>query len=154
IQWGVHNGKCGVCGDNYGDSVPRDNENTGKYGQGQVVAQYPSGSVINTMIRLTTNHKGWFNYSLCELKDTTKPETEECFQDLTFEDGSKQMEIEPDKKDFLNRVQLPEGFKCKRCVLRWTYKTGNSWGICEDGSGGLGCGPQEMFKNCADIAII
>lgn len=62
IQWGVHQGKCGVCGDSYGDPIPRDNENTGKYGQGKVVAQYPTGSVVTVTVRLTANHKGWFNY--------------------------------------------------------------------------------------------
>ena len=30
---------------------------------------------------------------------------------------------------------------------------GNNWGICQDGSGALGCGPQETFVNCADVAI-
>ena len=33
--------------------------------------------------------------------------------------------------------------------------TGNSWGECEDGEEGqLGCGPQEIFRNCADVAIV
>jgi hypothetical protein len=32
---------------------------------------------------------------------------------------------------------------------------GNNWGICEDGSGAVGCGDyQETFVNCADIAIV
>ncbi|KAF2892167.1 hypothetical protein ILUMI_14006, partial [Ignelater luminosus] len=61
-QWGIHQGRCGVCGDNYGDRIPRNNENTGKYGQGNVVAQYVSGRVITTEVYLTTNHRGWFNY--------------------------------------------------------------------------------------------
>jgi len=33
------------------------------------------------------------------------------------------------------------------------YIEGNSWGSCEDGSQGMGCGAQENFINCADIAI-
>lgn len=36
----------------------------------------------------------------------------------------------------------------------WTmYILGNTWGWCEDGSGGLGCGPQEEFRSCSDISI-
>lgn len=30
---------------------------------------------------------------------------------------------------------------------------GNNWGKCPDGNEGLGCGPQETFRGCADIAI-
>jgi hypothetical protein len=31
---------------------------------------------------------------------------------------------------------------------------GNTWDICEDGKGQVGCGKQETFRNCADVAII
>lgn len=31
--------------------------------------------------------------------------------------------------------------------------TGNNWGICPDGKGKIGCGPQETFRNCADISV-
>ena len=27
-------------------------------------------------------------------------------------------------------------------LLQWTYTCGNSWGVCTEGGGGLGCGPQ------------
>ncbi|XP_068250185.1 alpha-amylase-like [Palaemon carinicauda] len=37
--------------------------------------------------------------------------------------------------------------------LQWRYVAGNNWGICPDGSGSLGCGPQEEFRACADVAI-
>ncbi len=30
---------------------------------------------------------------------------------------------------------------------------GNNWGLCPDGEGRVGCGPQEEFRACADIAI-
>ena len=30
---------------------------------------------------------------------------------------------------------------------------GNNWGVCPDGEGRDGCGPQEEFRSCADIAI-
>lgn len=30
---------------------------------------------------------------------------------------------------------------------------GNTWGRCDDGTYGEGCGPQEIFRNCADVAI-
>ena len=38
-------------------------------------------------------------------------------------------------------------------VLKWTYVCGNNWGYCEDGTQGVGCGPQEWFRACSDIRI-
>jgi len=31
--------------------------------------------------------------------------------------------------------------------------SGNNWGFCEDGTGALGCGPQETFRACSDISL-
>jgi hypothetical protein len=38
-------------------------------------------------------------------------------------------------------------------VLQWKYVAGNNWGICKDGNGAVGCGEQEEFRACSDIAI-
>lgn len=38
-------------------------------------------------------------------------------------------------------------------MLQWRYIAGNNWGMCEDGTGAVGCGPQEEFRACADINI-
>nr|XP_023027781.1 uncharacterized protein LOC111515816 [Leptinotarsa decemlineata] len=153
-QNGINDGKCGVCGDRYSDPHPQDNENTGKYGVGIIGGTYQSGTVINVTVLLTANHLGSFTYSLCKLEDPNAPESgEDCFQDLLLEDGSSTFEIMPDDFEVQNRVQLPE-IKCERCVLRWTYRCGNSWGVCEDGVGRVGCGPQEHFRSCSDIVIV
>jgi len=32
--------------------------------------------------------------------------------------------------------------------------SGNNWGFCGDGTGALGCGPQETFRSCSDISLI
>ncbi|RXG62233.1 hypothetical protein Avbf_10633 [Armadillidium vulgare] len=51
-------------------------------------------------------------------------------------------------------VQLPPSMTCSNCVIQWTYVGGkNNWGQCGNGTGRLGCGPQETFKNCADVSI-
>ena len=34
------------------------------------------------------------------------------------------------------------------------FYLGNNWGKCEDGTSGMGCGPQETFRSCADIQIV
>lgn len=36
---------------------------------------------------------------------------------------------------------------------QWTYTCGNNWGNCGNGTGTLGCGPQEMFRACSDFAV-
>lgn len=38
-------------------------------------------------------------------------------------------------------------------MLQWRYIAGNNWGMCDDGTGAVGCGPQEEFRACADITI-
>ncbi|KAJ8912608.1 hypothetical protein NQ315_000477 [Exocentrus adspersus] len=151
--------KCGLCGDAWSDPRPRDNENTGKYGSGLVVRTYQAGSVIETQINITVNHKGTFTYSLCVLPNPNAPEPgEECFQTLTFEDGSSiyniQDQTEGTRFHVNNRVKLPPGLTCDRCVLRWHYRVANNWGQCDDGTSALGCGDQEIFRSCADIAIV
>ena len=40
------------------------------------------------------------------------------------------------------QVRLPAGLTCERCVMQWTWTTGNTWGYCPDGTGQVGCGPQ------------
>lgn len=37
--------------------------------------------------------------------------------------------------------------------MQWKYIAGNNWGICPDGNGAVGCGDQEEFRACADVAI-
>ncbi|KAK4877777.1 hypothetical protein RN001_010283 [Aquatica leii] len=133
-QWVQNDGKCGVCGDNYQDRVPRDNENTGTYGQGVIVAQYPAESIINVTVLLTQNHHGTFSFSLCHLVNTTLSEDEDCFQSLFFTDGTDKMLVKPGNGNFTYQIQLPLEFKCAHCVFRWNYRTGNSWGIDDDDS--------------------
>lgn len=154
VQYEQNGGLCGVCGDNYADPVPRSNENTGKFGNGLVTKTYKAGSVIETSVTLTANHLGTFTYSLCVLEDPTKPEAEECFTDLTLADGSSYYSVKDTDYSITNQVKLPDGVTCDRCVLRWHYKAGNSWGICKDGTQKMGCGAQETFRSCADIAIV
>lgn len=38
-------------------------------------------------------------------------------------------------------------------VLNAFLFQGNNWGNCPNGTGAVGCGPQEEFRACADISI-
>lgn len=48
---------------------------------------------------------------------------------------------------------FPADMLCNQCVLQWRYVAGNNWGMCDDGNGAVGCGPQEEFRSCSDIAL-
>ncbi|XP_011875168.1 PREDICTED: uncharacterized protein LOC105566064 [Vollenhovia emeryi] len=157
VQHQKNGGKCGECGDNYSLPRPRPNENGGIYGSGVIVQKYKAGSVINVIVRLTASHQGHFEFNLCPLKTEKELETDECFNmyPLPMADGSgyKYPVTISGKNDHTISLVLPQGVTCKQCVIRWHYRTGNTWGICEDGRRGNGCGPQETFRSCADVSI-
>lgn len=156
VQVDQNGGKCGECGDDYAQPRPRPNENGGIYGLGVIVKRYQPGEVIKAKVQLTANHLGSFTFHLCQLMNEHHVETEECFQKhpLQLTDGSYEAVVPHSQAKFEIPIRLPQNFSCEHCVLRWNYKTGNSWGICDDGSTGLGCGPQETFRNCADVSIL
>ncbi|RXG61484.1 hypothetical protein Avbf_17418, partial [Armadillidium vulgare] len=59
------------------------------------------------------------------------------------------LEDKPYPGNFTWYVQLPPSMTCSNCVIQWTYVGANNWGTCDNGTEGMGCGPQETFKNCA-----
>ncbi|RZC40868.1 Chitin bind 3 domain containing protein, partial [Asbolus verrucosus] len=123
VQWNRFGGKCGVCGDQYDDPHPQANENTGTYGQGIIAKEYTSGDIIDVNVELTTNHRGFFNFSLCILQDSNGPESgEDCFQPLTLGDESRQHKVVAGEMKINTTVKLPDGVTCDRCVLRWHYQ--------------------------------
>ena len=84
--------KCGVCGDNYADARPRENELGGKFGSAGVIPRsYGVGETIDLAVQITAHHKGWFEFRLCE-QQKGELEDESCFASddslLTFIDGS------------------------------------------------------------------
>ncbi|CAL1678311.1 unnamed protein product [Lasius platythorax] len=149
-------GKCGLCGDDYKMPQPRPNENGGKYGTGTIVKTYKPGQMIELVARITANHMGFFQYSICPLNHGKELETEECFAKypLKMEDGSDRYVLKSSNRgDYKMNAYLPKDLTCEHCVLRWEYVAGNNWGKCEDGTNKQGCGPQETFKSCSDISI-
>ncbi|XP_014610244.1 PREDICTED: uncharacterized protein LOC106790084 [Polistes canadensis] len=153
-------GKCGICGDDYALSRPRPNENTGIYGTGTIVKnlndRYQKCQKIKAVVRITANHWGYFKFQICQLSKSKELETEECFEryPLKLEDGSDRYVLKShDAKDYTMTLILPKNLTCEHCVLRWEYVAANNWGVCEDGSEKMGCGPQETFKTCSDITI-
>jgi len=155
-QWKVNDGKCGICGDPWNGK--RENEAPGgKYATGTIVATYISGQHIDVEIKVTTNHKGWFEFKLCENNNIHQDKDQSCFDKnlLEFEDGETRVTVPKDPNGlFKYKIKLPEGLQCDQCILQWHWNCGNNWG-CDDKTGEccLGCGPQETFWGCADITI-
>ncbi|XP_066597989.1 uncharacterized protein [Prorops nasuta] len=155
-QYGENKGKCGECGDDYSLPRPRRMENGGTYGTGLIVASYKQGQTINVTALLTASHLGHFEFSLCPLSSKDELETEDCFAKHPLYQPNGDFEFRPtnwDAGEHVVSLVLPKDLECEHCVLRWHYRTGNSWGRCPDGTGKLGCGNQEIFRSCSDIAI-
>ncbi|KAJ8319947.1 hypothetical protein KUTeg_001534 [Tegillarca granosa] len=154
-QWGTNRGKCGICGDPY--SGKRDNEAGGKYATGIITRQYRAGDVIDVDIQITANHKGWSEFRLCPNNDVNKPATQECLDKhlLQLADGSgTRFQLSTEVGHFKIKLKLPDGLTCTQCVLQWKWHAGNSWGFDRvNNRGCIGCGAQEEFYGCADVAI-
>ncbi|XP_014475625.1 PREDICTED: uncharacterized protein LOC106744955 [Dinoponera quadriceps] len=148
-------GKCGECGDDWSLPRPRSNENGGRYGTGIIVQKYEAGETVTFTVRLAANHMGYFEFNICPLKHNKELETDECFEKypVPLADGSGYKFYPPPGNGNLDiKVVLPN-ITCEHCVVRWHYRTGNTWGLCENGKGANGCGPQETFRSCADVSI-
>jgi len=152
--------KCGVCGDNHDENQPRDHEGGGKFGNGIIGRRYAMGQDVEVDIELTTNHWGYFELKLCPLNHHGKIATQECMDQNPLPLTENLAETKyyvpigtPKTANFTYKVTLPEGLTCSQCVVQWTYTTGNTWGKCDNGTEAIGCGPQETFRNCADIQI-
>ena len=104
------------------------------------------------------NHRGWFEFRLCPNNNVQAPVTQTCLNRylLTSPDGiTSRFPVEfRGTGDVTVYLRLPLGLTCTQCVLQWKYNAGNNWGIDPvTGQGCLGCGPQEQFYACSDVAI-
>lgn len=160
VQYEENGGRCGECGDNWADKKPRENENGGFYGRGIISRFYRRGQNITIGVELTAPHLGHFEFKICPLRNSSDVETQGCFDMyrlpiLQENDAEFSFEYPIDNATgYINTtVTLPANLTCDRCSFLWYYKTGNSWGECDDGSSAVGCGPQEEFRGCADIVI-
>jgi len=161
VQWDQNKGKCGICGDGFSEPQPRTHESGGKYGNGIIAQRYTMGQTIDIEIDISANHWGHFELKLCPTNGKTHLATQECFDKhpLVLAENPRTHQFyvpldSPKITKFNYQVQLPYGLTCSQCVMQWTYYTGNTWGTCNNGTEGMGCGTQEWFRNCADVQII
>lgn len=141
----------------------------------ETTRNYFPGSSVDVMIEIVANHGGAFNFEMCWRDSWATKETEDCFEPLKLSDsmatkenrvGSGRggggassdgggFELEPERGTgfFTMSLDLPNNRTCENCILRWHWKSANNWGACEDGSERVGCGYQEIYRNCADISV-
>merc|ERR1712107_20230 len=119
---------------------------------------YLADSVIDIEIEITANHRGHFQLKLCPLSSRSREATQDCLDQhpITQLNGDDQFHIyeSPHFVRITRKALLPARLTCSRCVMQWTWRSANSWGNCKNGTSGLGCGPQETFRNCADVRIV
>ncbi|CAD7092479.1 unnamed protein product [Hermetia illucens] len=160
-QWQKNDGKCGECGDAWDSPLPRPHEYGGKWGQGVIVRKYALDAEITLRVELTASHMGYFEFRVCP-----DPNGKQVCLDkhvLKILGGTPSVHNPEDldtrfyprngSRIYEMKARLPGGLKCTNCLLQWRYIAGNNWGMCENGTGAVGCGPQEEFRACADISI-
>jgi hypothetical protein len=166
VQWEQNGGKCGVCGDNWSGVREHESPN-GKYTPTplRITGNYASGSILEAVVELTTSHLGFFTFKMCPDTSDKREVTQECLDKhllyYTTKAGEMKDKYPIHEEGRMERgsgiykvpLRLPNNVTCDRCVLQWTYTTGNSWGVCPDGTKETGCGPQETFRGCSDILI-
>uniref|UniRef100_A0ABD2XR82 Chitin-binding type-4 domain-containing protein n=1 Tax=Trichogramma kaykai TaxID=54128 RepID=A0ABD2XR82_9HYME len=134
---------------------PRAHELGGKYGKGVIVRRYRTGAVIPVRVELTANHMGYFEFRTCPMTYNNREVNQDCLDRyvLRGENGTARYYPGEGNRIFEAYYKLPDGLTCAQCVFQWRYVAGNNWGDCGNGQGAVGCGPQEEFRACADIAI-
>ncbi|KAF0300828.1 hypothetical protein FJT64_026749 [Amphibalanus amphitrite] len=155
-QWLANGGRCGICGDRW-DDWPRPHERGGRFATGGIVRRYRRGQIISTVVEVTTAHRGYMEFRICELSRERPEATQPCLNRhlLRLADGSGTKYRVGEKSEMARvKLRLPADLTCAHCVIQWRYRTGNNWGICPDGSSQLGCGPQEEFRGCSDVAVL
>ncbi|XP_050353388.1 uncharacterized protein LOC126775462 [Nymphalis io] len=152
-QWNKNGGKCGVCGDAWDVPKPRPHELGGRFGKGVIVRRYAPKDTIVIKVELTANHNGFFEFRVC---DDPKATDQDCMdKSILHLAGKAETKYYPREGNriYEMKYQLPDNMECTHCVLQWKYIAGNNWGTCANGTGAVGCGPQEEFRACADIAV-
>lgn len=128
----------------------------------ETTRNYFPGSSIDLMVDIVANHGGTFVFEMCWRDNWSVRETEACFEPLKLSgrhanknDEEGDYELDPSRGSgvYTMSVDLPANRTCENCILRWHWTAANNWGTCEDGSEAVGCGYQEIYRNCADVSV-
>ncbi|XP_042868305.1 uncharacterized protein LOC122250767 [Penaeus japonicus] len=146
VQWRVHGGRCGVCGDPWDLPSPRPHEARGRYGRnGVIVKFYTQGQPVKVVSELTGDEDtGHMEYRLCPRASTRDPETPSCFSEplKNAHGGTKwDVNITGGSNKVSHMLTLPPDLTCAACILQWRFVTQGARG-------------REEYRACADVAIL
>jgi hypothetical protein len=118
-QWNRNKGKCSVCGEDWSSNSQLFSKGGPKY-TGFIVRKYKHAQVMDVQVEVTANHLGWFEFRACNLDGTSQDATEACLNKNLLRDRSGKSRFHiGSARGFLNyQLVLPEGLKCKHCVLQ------------------------------------
>jgi len=71
--------RCSICRDPSTDSVPRPNEDGGKFSRGIIVRTYKIGQEIPVILQLTYGQIGFMEFSLCAKDDAKSHVDPSCY---------------------------------------------------------------------------
>lgn len=157
----------GVCGDPW-NAARRHEAGGSKATPPRLAATYRAGQTFVAKVVLTANHLGRWSLRLCPVPRGASAAaeraavTQACFDKhlLRRADGRGAFTPVPGgASTFAVKYVLPKGLRCERCVMQWTYETGNSCnppGIAAPQPGMESCATStngEGFWNCADVRI-
>ena len=88
--------------------------------------------VIDVIIRVVANHKGFMAFRLCPNNNPTKAPPAECFSQhpLKLANGETFYFLEPQLKmpgaeeRVELKLKLPDELQCWQCIIQWTYVAG------------------------------
>nr|KAG5707309.1 hypothetical protein BaRGS_000083 [Batillaria attramentaria] len=126
FDWQTANGKCGACGDPFGNFA--ENEYPGKYSQFPPQRTYIAGTSINATVYSLPNMLGWFEFRLCPRQDGAGlPDLQSCLDEnvLQIEETGMTRFYPGSVGGYSDmHVILPPGLSCDHCILQWKYNTG------------------------------
>ena len=85
VQWAQNQGKCGVCGDDYRDEVPRQHETGGKFGNEIITATYTAGDTLDIEVEIVANHWGFFVLKVCPMTEPGEIASQACLDQHPLE---------------------------------------------------------------------
>ena len=120
-------GKCGVCGDSFGQERPRDNEWGGRYGKsGLIPRNYSEGGEIEFEVQTKLHHGGWMEFKLCQMTREDRTEPEECFNSkeslIHLENEETRFRVPPRKESRNLDRKLIESGTGETKIQGWLYK--------------------------------
>lgn len=112
-------GRCGICGEVYNE--PKKFEKGGSLYRGIIVRNYVQGQNIDVAVEVTANHKGFFEFRICDIDGLNTDATQACLDKtpLTDKNGNTRFPLLTESATVVSlKLKLPSKLTCKNCVIQ------------------------------------